>query len=262
LLREAVTFRVAAIGDLHIWGKVPTALYPEFESVRHRADVLVITGDITNNGMILQAQLAADLLSLVKIPIVAVMGNHDRRALMRMPKYSAILEQAGVTFLRGSTYTIENSVGRLGFAGVSGSGGGFWPDEGPDTIGRRTLQLLAVRARREANRLDDALSTLDTDIKVVVTHVSPTTSTLGREPVFKYFLLGNCEFGRVVDRHNVDLVLHGHAHLGNMIGQTAGGVPVRNVAQDVSGGIIIHELDPKLPVRLTRSVEQFARVSA
>jgi Icc-related predicted phosphoesterase len=240
-----VTFRIAAIGDLHIWGKVPRTLFPEFETLHERADVLVITGDITNNGMLLQAQRAAELLKLSRIPIVAVMGNHDRRALMRMPRYRAILADAGVTVLSGSTFVLENRSGRLGFAGVSGSGGGFWPDEGPDTLTRRALQRLAVRARREAARLDDALASLQTDLKVVITHVAPTTSTLGREPLFKYFLLGNCEFARVIDRHDVDLVFHGHAHLGNPVGQTAKGIPVRNVAHDVSGGIVIHYLTPK-----------------
>lgn len=241
----AVSFRIAAIGDLHIWGPVPRGLLAEFAALGDRADVLVVTGDITNNGMLLQAERAAELLRLASIPIVAVMGNHDRRALHRASRYRAILEDAGVTFLDGTTYALKNGSGRLGFAGVSGSGGGFWPDEGPDTLGRRAVQKLAVRARRDAARLDLALQSLEADLRVVVTHVAPTTSTLGREPLFKYWLLGNCEFGRVIDRHEVDLVLHGHAHLGNLVGQTSKGVPVRNVAQSVAGGIVVHELNPR-----------------
>lgn len=255
-----MTFRIAATGDLHIWGPIPAALFAEFESLRDRADVLVITGDITNNGMILQAQRAAELLSLARIPIVAVMGNHDRRALMRKPRYCSILADAGVIFLDGTTFTLENRFGRLGFAGVSGSGGGFWPDEGPDTLPRRAMQRLAVRARRDASRLEHALENLHTDLKVVVTHVAPTTSTLGREPLFKYFLLGNCEFGRVIDRFDVDLVFHGHAHLGNMVGQTNKGIPVRNVARDVSGGIMIHHLAPRARGRTLLLAERLSEV--
>jgi Icc-related predicted phosphoesterase len=55
-------------------------------------------------------------------------------------------------------------------------------------------------------------------------------------------MLGNCELGRVIDRHAVDLVLHGHAHLGNPVGTTVGGTPVRNVAQAVTGGLVVHEV--------------------
>jgi hypothetical protein len=46
----------------------------------------------------------------------------------------------------------------------------------------------------------------------------------------------------VIDRFPVDLVLHGHAHLGSPIGHTSRGVLVRNVAQYVTGGVVIHEL--------------------
>jgi Icc-related predicted phosphoesterase len=104
------------------------------------------------------------------------------------------------------------------------------------------MQRLAVRARTEADRLERALSSLKTDFKVVITHVSPTLSTLRGEPIFKFWLLGNCEFGRVIDRHDVDLVYHGHAHLGNLFGETSGGTPVFNVARDVTRGIVMHEL--------------------
>jgi Icc-related predicted phosphoesterase len=254
-------FRIAAIGDLHIWGKVRRSLFPEFESLRERADVLVFTGDITNNGMIVQAERAAELLSLAQIPIVAVMGNHDRRALLRTPRYCAILERAGVHFLDGSTFTLHGRGGRLGFAGVNGSGGGFWPDEGPDTFGRRTAQLLAVRARREAAKLDRAISSLDTELKVVVTHVAPTMTTLQGEPKAKFWLLGNSEFGRVIDKHEIDMVFHGHAHRGNPFGVTNGGTPVCNVANNVAGGIVYHELsvrgEPRLLKPYPRLIEAY-----
>lgn len=242
---RALSYRIAAIGDLHIWGKVRRSLFPQFETLRERADVLVITGDITNNGMLAQAERAAELLSLARIPIIAVMGNHDRRALLRTPRYCAILERAGVHFLDGTTFTFGGGHGRLGFAGVNGSGGGFWPDEGPDTLSRRTAQLLAVRARREAAKLDRAIASLDTEMKIVITHVAPTMTTLRGEPRVKFWLLGNSEFGRVIDRHDVDLVFHGHAHRGNPFGTTIGGTPVCNVAQNVAGGIVYYQLTPR-----------------
>lgn len=236
-------FRIAAIGDLHLRGNVSTSLVREIRTIHHRADVLVVTGDITNGGRIVQVELAAELFRLAQLPIVAVLGNHDRRSL-RMRAFKHTLKLSGVTVLDGTTLVLDGAH-RIGFAGVQGSGGGFWPDEGPDTLSRRACQALAVRARREAARLDAALSGLQADVKIVVTHFAPTSSTLGREPIVKYPLLGNSELGRVIDRHDVDLVLHGHAHHGNPIGRTAGGTLVRNVAVDISGGFIVHELVPR-----------------
>jgi Icc-related predicted phosphoesterase len=223
--------RIASISDLHIWGPISNLLIAEFDTLRERADVLVIAGDITNNGLLVQAERAATLLARARIPIIAVLGNHDRR-LPRRRRYTTVLEESGVIFLNGTTFVMETDL-RVGFAGVQGSGGGFWPDEGPDTIPRRAAQALAVRARREAARLDAALATLDTDLKIVVTHVSPTITTLGNEPRIKFFLLGNGELARVIDRHDVDLVIHGHVHRGTTHGRTPGGTVVRNTAKNV-----------------------------
>ncbi len=236
-------FRIAAIGDLHIRGRVPTSLVREIRGIHHRADILVVTGDITNGGRMTEVELAAELFRLAQLPVIAVLGNHDRRSL-RMRAFKRTLEQAGMTVLDGSSLVLDRGL-RIGFAGVGGSGGGFWPDEGPDTLSRRACQALAVRARREAARLDAALAGMHADVKVVVTHFAPTSSTLGREPVVKYPLLGNSELGKVIDRYDVDLVLHGHAHLGNAIGRTAGGTLVRNVAIEVCGGIVVHDLLPR-----------------
>jgi len=222
--------RIAAFSDLHIWGPVPKRISDEFATLRERADVLIIAGDITNNGLMVQAERAAVLLRTVGIPIVAVVGNHDRRT-PRPKTYRSLLESAGVTFLNGTTFEIGDDL-RVGFAGVQGSGGGFWPIEGPNTIPRRAAQALAVRGRREAARLDLALSQLDTDVKIVVTHVSPTMTTLGNEPNVKFFLLGSSELAKVIDRHDVDLVVHGHVHRGNTHGRTPGGTQVRNTAKN------------------------------
>ena len=248
--------RIAAFSDLHIWGPVPSRFVREFETLHERADVLVIAGDITNNGLMVQAERAAGLLRKVQIPIIAVLGNHDRRT-PRPDRFKSMLESAGVTFLNGTTRTIGADIS-VGFAGVQGSGGGFWPDEGPDTIPRRAAKVLAVRGRREAARLDAALAQLDTDVKIVITHVSPTMTTLGNEPNFKFFLLGSSELAKVIDRHDVDLVIHGHVHRGNTYGQTPGGTLVRNSAKNVCGEVLYFDATELLAKRKAQLVEAIA----
>ncbi len=240
--------RVAAIGDLHIRTTIHSAYVRQLIGIEERADLLMVPGDITNGGRIQEVELAAELFSRIEIPIVGVMGNHDRRTLRRR-YFLSILEEAGVRMLDGGIWEYEG----LGIAGVSGSGGGFWPDEPADPISNRAWQALAVRARREANRLDDALSQLKTDRRIALLHFAPTTSTLVGEPPMKYWLLGNSALGHVVEKHRVDLVLHGHSHIGSPIGQTPGGIPVFNVAASVTGGVTIHTipLDPSLPISTT-----------
>jgi Icc-related predicted phosphoesterase len=237
--------RFAAIGDLHIRTTVPSDFVRQLIGIEDHADFLIVPGDITNGGRIQEVELAAELFQRIHIPIVGVMGNHDRRT-MRRRYFISILEQAGVRMLDGDTWEYKG----VGIAGVSGSGGGFWPEESADPVSNRAWQALAVRARREAARLDDALGMLDTQRRIALLHFAPTTSTLVGEPPLKYWLLGNSALGQVVEKHNVDLVLHGHAHIGSPYGRTPGGVPVFNVAAGVTGGVSIHEipLDPLLPI--------------
>lgn len=246
--------RIAAIGDFHVKHEFPAALAEDLATLAARADVLVIAGDMTDNGRIIEFEMVADVLATVRLPVVAVLGNHDRRCLRRTA-LRRILERAGVMLLDGEAMTLEPRVAtggptrgsrrvRVGFAGVGGYGGGFWPEEGPLLPPYRAAQALAVRARREAMRLDEALDQIErgVDYRVAVLHYAPTASTLGNEPPVKQWMLGNIELARVIDRHPVDLVIHGHAHLGNPEGMTPGGTPVRNVASQVVGLPIVYQL--------------------
>lgn len=237
--------RLAAIGDLHLRTTVPQQLVDDLSAIDGMADLLVITGDLTEGGKIPEIELAQDLLTSIRMPKVAVLGNHDRRGIRRKAMRIA-LEASGVTLLDGNSVTMTFADGRrLGVAGVGGYGGGFWPEEVPDLVSARFSKAVGVRARRESLRLQGALDELaeqSNTANIVVLHYSPTVSTLGNEPLIKYWMLGNSLLGKVIDEHQVDLVLHGHAHLGNHIGQTPGGVPVRNVAAQVTGHPMVYDV--------------------
>lgn len=255
--------RIAAIGDMHLKTEFPAELAESLKGVTAWADMLVIAGDITDQGRLLEVELAADVLRDIDLPKVAVLGNHDRRCIRRTA-FRRLLEAAGVTLLDGQATTLPRRYGgaTVGFAGVGGYGGGFWPDEGPVGPSYRISQAVAIRARREANRLELALEELRADVKLVLMHYSPTATTLGDEPLAKYWMLGNSELAKVIDRHEVDLVIHGHAHLGNTHGSTPGGTPVRNVAVPVTGGITTIELPLHLPDHRDRSLWDAVRQNA
>ena len=237
--------RLAAIGDLHLRTTIPQDLADDLRAIDGLADVLVITGDLTEGGKLPEVELVREMFSGIRMPKVAVLGNHDRRS-MRRKAMRITLEASGITLLDGTSLTMTFDDGRrLGIAGVGGYGGGFWPEEVPDLVSARLSKAVGVRARRESLRLQQALDELvgqRNNANVVVLHYSPTVSTLGNEPLIKYWMLGNSLLGKVIDEHQVDLVLHGHAHLGNHVGQTPGGVPVRNVAAHVTGRPMIYDV--------------------
>jgi Icc-related predicted phosphoesterase len=243
---QRIKVRVAAIGDLHVRGPEDLNAIPGLATLSDNADLLLVAGDLTENGRLLEAEVAGELLAAARLPVVAVLGNHDLRSLRRVA-FRRVLERSGVEVLDGcaTVHRLPNGT-RVGIAGTAGSGGGFWPHEGPDAIHTRTLKRLAIRARRECQALERALLFLDADVRIAMLHFAPTTTTLGREPLAKYWMLGNCELGAVLDRRLPDLVIHGHAHLGTLKGSTLGGVPVRNVALPVAGRVHLEVLELEL----------------
>src|SRR5215210_3452855 len=247
---QHIKVRVAAIGDLHVRGQEDLNAIPGLANLSDNADLLLVAGDRTENGRLLEAEVAGDLLVAARLPVVAVLGNHDLRSLRRVA-FRRVLERAGVEVLDGCATVVRLANGlRVGIAGTPGSGGGFWPHEGPDAIHTRPLKRLALRARRECQMLEQGLVSLDADVRIAMLHFAPTTTTLGQEPLTKYWMLGNCELGVVLDRRLPDLVVHGHAHLGTLKGSTLGGIPVRNVALPVAGQVHLEVLERELEMRL------------
>src|SRR5205807_3648247 len=70
--------RVAAVGDLHCGKAGQGTFQPLLTQITESADVLVLCGDLTDYGLPEEADiLAKEVKAAVKIPVVAVLGNHD-----------------------------------------------------------------------------------------------------------------------------------------------------------------------------------------
>ena len=69
--------RVAALADLHCTKTSQGAFQPLFARVSEAADILVISGDLTDYGLPEEAAVLARELTALRIPAAAVLGNHD-----------------------------------------------------------------------------------------------------------------------------------------------------------------------------------------
>ena len=70
--------RVAATADLHYGKHSRGVMHDAFAEISRRADVLLLCGDMTDYGLAEEAEeLVADLHSGLRIPALAVLGNHD-----------------------------------------------------------------------------------------------------------------------------------------------------------------------------------------
>lgn len=219
------TVRLAAVGDTHVRKTSQGALQPIFAAVNEDADALLLCGDLTDYGLPEEAHvLAKELTASVRIPIVAVLGNHDYESGYDA-EVCAILSDAGVRVLDGEACEIHG----IGFAGAKGFAGGF----GRGTLGawgEKTVKAFVQEAIDEALKLESALARLRTPQRIALLHYSPIAETVGGEPPEIYPYLGTSRLEEPLNRYPVNLVFHGHAHHGAPAGRTSMGIPVLNVA--------------------------------
>jgi Icc-related predicted phosphoesterase len=217
--------RIAAVGDFHCGEADAGAYRPLFARANEEADVLLLCGDLTRWGTPAEMRVAVGELADVKVPIVAVLGNHDHES-GQVGEGIAILRERGVHVLDGDTFQLDDTVG---FAGAKGFMGGF---------GRRTLTAFGEAATKsfvdatleEVKKLELALRKLSTPIRVAVLHYAPVVETVVGEPEQIFPFLGTDRLAEPLDRYEAAVAFHGHAHHGSFRGATPGGVPVFNVS--------------------------------
>lgn len=219
------TVRIAAVGDLHCTKSSQGVFQPLLSKVTEMADVLALTGDLCDYGTVEEAHvLAKELTYSVKVPIVAVLGNHDYES-GQSDEIKKILADAGVTVLDGEAAEIHG----IGFAGVKGFCGGF----GRYTLGawgEEAIKSFVREAVSESLKLEAALARLRTEQRVALLHYSPVVGTVQGEPIEIFPFLGTSRLEEPLMRYPVTAVFHGHAHKGSPESKTLNGVPVYNVA--------------------------------
>jgi len=233
--------RVAAVGDLHCTRTSQRAFQPLFAAARANADVLLLCGDLTDYGLPEEARvLARDLATVLRIPAVGVLGNHDYESGQH-EEVVQILREAGVVILDGDGCEVAG----LGIEGVKVLGGGF----GERALQPRGEDIMKRFVRETVDgvlKFESALARLRTLRRVAILHYSPIQATVEGEPPELCPFLGSSRLEEPLNRYPVDLVFHGHAHHGQAEARTRTGVPVYNVCLP-----LLRDLDPdRSPVRI------------
>ncbi len=225
MTKPASSVRFAAVGDIHVTKESAGTLRAFFAQAAEAADVLLLCGDLTDYGTAEEAHVLADELGGVKIPVVAVLGNHDYES--GTPELvTEILTKAGARVLDGEACEIHG----IGIAGAKGFAGGF----GRGSLGawgEPAIKMFVQEALHEAMKLEAALAKLRTPRRIALLHYAPIAGTLGGEPPEIFPFLGSSRLEDPLLRYPVDAVFHGHAHRGSLEGKTMNGVPVYNVAK-------------------------------
>jgi Icc-related predicted phosphoesterase len=223
--KSSSSVRFAIVGDIHVTKESAGLLRSFFAQASEAADALLLCGDLTDYGTAEETQVLVEELSVVKVPVVAVLGNHDYES--GTPEVvTDILKHAGVRVLDGEAVEIEG----VGIAGAKGFAGGF----GRGSLGawgEPVIKQFVQEALHEAMKLESALAKLRTPRRIALLHYSPIAGTVAGEPVDIFPFLGSSRLEEPLLRYPVDAVFHGHAHRGTLEGRTINGVPVFNVAK-------------------------------
>lgn len=222
---------LAALADIHVKTTDKGLWRSCFETINEQAQVALICGDLTNTGDEDEATVLAEELQALRIPVVAVLGNHDYEK-GRHKQIRQILQEANMTILDGEAIVI----GDIGFAGVKGFGGGF-DRYMLSMFGEDAMKAFVQEAVNESLLLDRALARLEQEHpdykKVALMHYAPVRDTVAGEPVEIYPFLGSSHLAEPLQRRTVTCAFHGHAHAGTFSGATPNGIPVYNVAVPV-----------------------------
>jgi Icc-related predicted phosphoesterase len=228
--------RIAAVGDIHCNTTSHDLVRSLFTQIaQQRADILLLCGDLVDYGLPDEAVILAKEISSLKMPTLAVLGNHEYES-GKQDEVNRILTDAGAAMLDGDAREILG----IGFAGVKGFGGGFGACAlGP--WGEDITKQFVHEAVSEALKLERALARLRTDQRIVLLHYAPIQATVIGEPAEIFPFLGSSRLEEPLDRYAVSAVFHGHAHRGSPEGRTKTDVPVYNVAMKLLQNTFPHQ---------------------
>lgn len=226
-MSDSRKIRIAALGDLHYDPTRGTTFRNMFAAINKRADILVLCGDMTTHGKPEQMQGFVEELAGIEIPIVAVLGNHDHEAGLH-EELSEILRGRGVHVLDGNEVVIED----VGFAGCKGFAGGFGRGA-LAPFGELLIKEFVQAALDEALKLENALRSLRSEIRIAVLHYAPIHETIIGEPEVIWPFLGSSRLLQPIETIGCNAVFHGHAHHGTLEAKTPSGIPVYNVAMPI-----------------------------
>jgi uncharacterized protein len=219
--------RIAAAGDIHTAEEERSRLEGAFAEAGRQADLILLAGDLTTYGEPEQAQVLADVTRELETPILAVLGNHDWHA-DRRDEIVDVLQGGNIRVLERDATTVEVGGAAVGVVGTKGFIGGF-PDAHLPDFGEPILRRAYAETSAEVEAIDRGLRAVaGADLKLVLLHYSPTTTTLEGERETIWAFLGSDRMARPIAQHRPDAVFHGHGHGGTFAG-SIDGIPVFNV---------------------------------
>jgi len=217
---------VLATSDIHV-PRFASAFLASMETVRQEGapDLLLIAGDLVSKGdPSALGSFLDQLRGFYAGPIVSCQGNEEyEERLDDIRAASAgqiewLLDEVKVYEVNGFKLAVYGSKGAL-------ERPTFWQrTHTPNAWKARMAQISLMRSRLERLRETDA------QLRVVLTHYSPTRATMVGEREKMWPEMGYPGFEEDMKQGGFDLWIHGHVHRGQLESVQVGSIVVYNVA--------------------------------
>ncbi|MHA2140683.1 MAG: metallophosphoesterase family protein [Candidatus Thorarchaeota archaeon] len=216
--------KILAVADVH-----SPRFYDEFKldlSTYSEPDLFLMAGDMVNKGtaeeIVRVLDTVEDVLG-VGFPIIGCFGNEEYTEIRK--KLTKLVE-GRMTFLDEQYSSIKSDGKMIGIVGTQGS------LDKATTWQRRNIPGVKRVFERRAARASSLLKGLmkKVDHSILLMHYSPCLETCVGEETKAFAWLGSRKFYSVVEKHQPDLVIHGHVHNASKHEALIGRTLVRNVS--------------------------------
>jgi Icc-related predicted phosphoesterase len=220
---------ISAISDLDALGLDFEPFYDILKKAR-KPDLLLFAGDMYEFQNPEAYGLIIDFIKLLKweCPIVAVFGNREFDEDIDDIKKMSI---GRINFLMEESMTLKIKNKSVGIVGSRGS------IDIPTWWQYHHISGIKDTYKERIGNIRKLLKNLKSDIKILLTHYSPTYKTLKGENQKLYPYLGSKKLEKVLAEVRPTFAVHGHAHYGIPLAFVEG-IPVFNVCFEINKKIV------------------------
>jgi len=226
---------IAASSDIHS-PKLFDVFLRSVDSLQVQPDLFLLAGDVIDKGKVEEYEKISNVFfGRIKCPIVACFGNEEYMEL-RDEIRKKVNE---IKFLDDESIILEINGTSVGIVGSSGS------LDRPTRWQRKNIPNIQEIYENRVKKVDELLSKLKADFKILMVHYAPTYKILEGENPIIYPELGCRRFEKVILERKPDLVITGHSHKGKKE-VWLDTVPIINVALPLRNEIVVIDTEKNL----------------
>ncbi len=227
--------KILAVADVH-----SPRYHEEFKldlSMHSEPDLFLMAGDMINRGNAAEIVRVLDTIEDTLgsgFPIIGCFGNEEYTEIR---KKLVNLSEGRMNFLDEKSSSMQSDGKTIGIVGTQGS------LDKATSWQRRNIPGVKRVFERRAARASSLLKGLmkKVDRSILLMHYSPCLETCEGEETKAFAWLGSRKFYSVVEKHQPDLVIHGHVHNASKHEALIGRTLIRNVSFPAVGTVT--ELD-------------------